>query len=61
MLLFHTYLSVSCYRLQIYDFLVKIVRFTLTFYKLLDEKPRFSLSSSVQHGLKSDSAARSNI
>ena len=39
---------VSYYRLQIYDFLVKNVRFALTFYKLLDEKPRFLLSSSLR-------------
>ena len=39
---------VSYYRLQIYDFLVKIVRFALTFYILLDEKPRFLLSSSLR-------------
>ena len=36
------------YRLQIYYFLIKNVRFALTFYKLLVEKPRFLLSSSLR-------------
>jgi hypothetical protein len=39
---------VSYYRVQIYDFLVKKVRFALAFYKLLVEKPRFLLSSSLR-------------